>query len=339
MKSRWYNILFRFEVLHDFYANGFSQDILIQPTRSTAQKIIGYKHLIKQKENSPLIVFEATDDQRTALLPIIGDARLLFTGNLINPYFSNFSILSPKLTDQVYVYDNLNGNSLQLTPAFVKPQVFAFAFTTTRVNATLEIADRDGNIILSESLHNSDKRFSENLNLAGIQGLHRFTVTTTQGVEVDQQIYISNEFAANKPWCIIEIFQKGSVQFDYSLETAYQLQFSAAAKPWHYNLRLGQGYQNATFTIEDKETYGPPKDHPYTKIDFVETSGNQTYEAGQTISFVTGSAINNQQAIPFFEKSKKELQLTISKNGTDTIIRPLPIPSSISPLQEVYINI
>lgn len=339
MKSRWYNILFRFEVLHDFYANGLSQDILIQPTRSTAQKITGYKHLIKQKDNSPLIVFEATDDQRTALLPITGDTRLVFTGNLTNFYFSNFTILPTKSANQVYVYDNLGGTNLQPTPALIKPQVFAFAFTTTRVNATLEVTDRDGNIVLNEALHNSDKRFSENLDLSGVNGLHRFTVTTTQGLEVDQHIYISSEFAIKKPWCIIEIFQKGTVQFDYTLETVFQLQFAAAAKPWHFNLLLARAYQNATFIIEDKETYGPPKDHPYTKIDFVEISGNQTYEAGQTVSFATGTTINNKQDIPFFEKSKKDLQLTISQNGTDTIIRPLPIPSSISPLQEVYINI
>ncbi len=339
MSTRWYNILFQFEVLHDFYASGRSHDILIEPTRATAAKLTGYRHLLKQKERSPLILFEANDDQRSALLPITDELKLVFVGNLSNTYFSNFTQLAPKQADQVYVYDNLSGNTLQQIPALVKPRVFAFTFTTTRVNATLEITDRDGNVVLNEALHSSEKKFSENLKLSGLSGLHRFMVTTNQGVEVDKYIYISDEFTLKKPWCIIEIFQKGTVQFDYSLETTYQLQFSAAAKPWRFNLNLGKGYQNATFTIEDKETYGPPKDHPYTKIDFTETSGNQTYEAGQNISFVTGTSINNQQDIPFFEKPKKDLQLTISQNGTDTIIRPLPIPSSISPLQEVYINI
>ena len=86
----------------------------------------------------------------------------------------------------------------------------------------------------------------------------------------------------------------------------------------------------------------PRKNDPYVKIDFVETSGSQTYEEGQTINFISGTKVGNainEQAIPFFEKPKKDLQLTISKNGVETIVRPLPIPSAISPLQEVYINI
>ncbi len=339
MSTRWYNILFRFEVLHNFYASGLSLDINIQPTAATKQKLAGSRHLLRQKDNSPLILFEAIDDQRSPLIAFTGDVKLVFTGRLANPYFSNFTQLPAKEAEQVYVYDNLSGNALQQTPAYIRPQVFAFAFTTTRVNATLEIADRDGTVILNKTVHNSDKVFSENLKLLGVEGLHRFTVTTTQGVEVDQQIYISNDFSTNKPWCIIEIFQKGAVQFNYAVETAYQLQFTAQAKPWQFNLLLRQGYQNATFTIEDKENYGSPKDHPYSKIDFVETSGNQTYEAGQTVKFITGTAVNNPQAVPFFEVSKKDLQLTISKNGSDTIIRPLPVPPSISSLQEVYINI
>lgn len=342
MSTRWYNILFRFEVLHDFYSSGISKDILIEPTSATARKITGARHLLKNKDNSPLVIFEATDNARTPLLPFTGDTSLVFTGTLANSYFSNFTDLPAKGSEEVYVYDNLGGNPLQQTPTLVRPQVFAFAFTTTRVNADLEITNRQGNVVLSKSLHSSQKKFSENLRLYGVEGLHRFTVTTTQGIEVDQQIYISNELALNKPWCIIEIFQQGGIQFDYTTETAYQLEFQASEKPWMYSLNLTKDYLNANFLIEDTENYGSPHDHPYTKIDFVETSGVQTYEKGQTVSFISGTLNGNnvnEQLIPFYENPKKELQLTISKGGTDTVIKPLPIPSSLSPKQEIYINI
>lgn len=342
MSTRWYNILFGFEVLHNFYDSGFSNDIAIQPTTATAQKIAGVRHLLKRKNNQPILLFEATDNQRTPLIPFTGDTRLVFTGQLTNSYFSNFTNLPAKHGHQVYVFDNLNGTILQQTPATIKPQVFAFEFTTTRVNATLEITDRQGNTVLNEALHNSEKKFSKNLKLYGTEGLHRFTVTTTQGIEVDEQIYISNELTQNKPWCVIEIFQQGGTQFNYSTETIYQLQFVASQKPWQYILYLSKDYLNASFNLEDKENYGTPHSHPYTKIDFVETSGNQTYEKGQMVSFTSGTLNGNNvnpQLIPFYEKAKKQLQLTINKNGTETILSPLPIPSALSPNQEVYITI
>lgn len=342
MSTRWFNILFRFEVLHNFYSSGISHDLLIQPTPHTVKKVTGVKHLIKRKDNSPLVIFEASDDSRTPLLPLSGDCRLVFTGKLANNYFSNYTDLPVKKSEEVYVYDNLNGSLLQQTPALIRPQVFAFNFSTTRVNADLEISDRNGNVVLSESRHNSDKKFSENLKLYGVDGLHRFKVTTSQGIEVDQYIYISNELAQNRPWCIIELFQQGTVQFDYSTETSYQLLFQASQKPWLYNISLSQDYLNASFVIEDKENYGSPHDHPYSKIDFVETSGAQPYTKGQTLSFISGVKNGNQvneQLIPFYENPKKELQLTISKNGADTVISPLPIPSSISPHQKIYITI
>ncbi len=343
MSPRWYEILFGFEVLHNFYSSGVSNDLKIEPTPETTMKISGYRHLLRHREGSPVVVFEAIDDQRTALLPIVDDIRLVFTANLYNTYFSNFTALPAKENEQVYLYDNLAGPApLQVRPVYLRPQVFALAFTTTRVNATLEITDRDGNVVLNKAVHNSDKKFSENLKLTGISGLHHFTVTTTQGIEVDRDIYISNTLYNSKPWCIIEIFQKGATQFNYNTETTFQLEFTAREQPWHYLLNLTRDYLNASFTIEDKENYGPPKDHPYTKIDFVETSGNQTYEQGQLVSFVSGTKAGNnitEQEVPFFEKPKKDLQLTITKNGADTIIRPLPIPSSLSPGGEININL
>jgi len=342
MSTRWFNILFRLEVLHNFYSSGVSKDIRIKPTSATVKKIAGARHLLKYKDNSPLVIFEATDDARTPRLPITGDTKLVFTGNLTNAYFSNFTDLPAKENEEVYVYDNLGGNLLQQSPALVRPQVFAFSFTTSRVNADLEIIDRQGNVVLSESLHSSEKTFSANLKLLGADGLHRFKVTTTQGIEVDQQIYISNELAQNQPWCIIEIFQQGLAQFDYNSETVYQLEFQASHKPWHYNISLSKDYINASFAIEDKENYGSPKNHPYVKIDFVETSGAQSYQKGQTLSFTSGKKAGNQineQLIPFYEDPKKELQLIISMNGADTVISPLPNPSSISPQQEVYLTL
>lgn len=343
MSTRWYEILFRFEVLHDFYFNGHSADISIQPTNTTAAQLSGYRHLLRYKDGSPVVIFEAIDDQRTPLLPIDNEIRLVFTGRLINSYFSNFTDLPIREIEQVYLFDNLNGSGpLQVIPVYLRPQKFSFAFTTTRVNATLMITDRDGNTILNKAIHNSDKNFSENLDLTGRSGLHHFTVTTTQGIEVERDIYISHELYNHKPWCIIEIFQKGAVQFNCSVETIYRLEFKSLQKPWKYKLNLTRDYQNATFLIEDKENYGSPKDHPYTKINFVEASPAQTYEQGKLVSFISGTKAGNsitEQAVPYFEKPKKDLQLTISKNGSDTIIRPLPIPSSISPDQEININI
>ena len=260
MSTRWYNILFRFEVLHEFYSDGISHDISIRPTDKTSAKISGYRHFLRYKENSPLVLFEAIDDLRSPLLPIVGDTRFVFTGTLKNPYFSNFTELPPKEADQVYLFDNLSGNSLQQTAVSLRPQVFTFSFTASRVNATLDITDRNGNIILSKAVSNSDKKFNENLKLYGVSGFHRFTVTTTQGIEVDQAIYISNSLYKNRPWCIIEIWQQGPLHFNYNAETTYQLQFDALQKPWHYNLNLTKDYLNASFLIEDKENYGPPKE-------------------------------------------------------------------------------
>ncbi len=339
MKTRWYDILFRLEVAHDFYENGVSKDIRFSPTSETARKIAGHGYLLKYQNEMPLLLFEATDDARTPKLPISGEAVFVFSGKLRNSYFSNFTQLPAKESGQVYLYDNLNNSTeLQVQTVKIKPSVFTFSFETSRVNVDLEITDRDGNIIFNESLHSSSRKFNEILKLNGIRGLHRITATTTQGTEIDEMIYVSDALFNEKPWCIVEIFQKGAEQFDYSQETVFQMVFQSQQKPWQYHLKLTQGYQSATFVIEDMENFGAPHSHPYVKIDFAETSGNQTYEAGQTVIFQTENG-GNPQEIPFYEKPKKDLQLTISNGSGDTVIRPLPVPSAEGLRQEVYMNL
>lgn len=342
MSTRWYEILFRFEVLHSFYSSGFSRDVFIKPTPATSNKIAGYRHLLRSKNEMPHLLFEATDENRTPLLPISGDTNLVFTVELTNPYFPNFTALPAKDADQLFLYDNLGGNPLQQKLVRLRPQVFAFSFSTSRVHADLEISDRNGQIVFSDSLHSSSKKFSANLKLYGLEGLYQFKVTTTQGAEVDEQIYISNQLYRRKPWAIVEILQQGAVEFDYSTENVYQLEFAASEKPWHFHLNLTRDYQNASFSIEDTESYNSPKEHPYTKMDFAETSGSQTYQKGQRVSFVSGSKSGNsinEQLVPYYQDPKTELQLKILKNGDETTVKPLPNPSALSPTRDVHLNI
>lgn len=135
------------------------------------------------------------------------------------------------------------------------------------------------------------------------------------------------QFNGSAIYGVIEISRK---DFDYSNPRNFNIQFRARAARWTYHVTLTKDYQEANFSILDKEK---DLEQPRAVIQFNETTTAGSLSAGDQLTFVS------KTTIPFSEKPKKDLQLLINNGTSRTVIGHLPNPAINNLKSEVHIKV
>lgn len=338
-----FDILFKVLVNHTYYLDRVCPDLEVLPSRDCRHRLGKFGLLTRPVANGRLVAFEAEDAIRTPRVKIEGNKVFTFLLKQKNPSFENFTTLTSKDPSEIYYYDNLGGTTMALQTVKLRPSLFKYPYESTTKNINLSLTNVWGDKVYDKDLSADSKKFNHEVDArTWTPGLYELKIKAGTTVKVAEKIYISDEIVQSGCFGIVEIFQKGTVQLDYSAEQDYRIEFSAKTTPWKYIIELTKDFSSHLFKIEDKENYATPPDepnYPYTsEIKFVEV-GATTHQKGERAEFVTGTSPSSKVNVPLSEIPKKKLQLTVSNGTGQLVVKDLPNPTVNSTKSEVYLRI
>lgn len=233
-----YKILFTIKILHSYYSDWKSRDLVIIPTEKSLQFLKNYNLLYRQTEDGILVLARVIDNNGTLKIPIsktegfklsfhiyIKTKYFINLTNLplqlaqsaaIRPakngyYFSNLSIQEKELSDFPttpnptfkLLTKNPNGAVAKVDSLSYVPSIFKAVFNPAKKDFKLAVKD----VILNESPPpydvNEAEEFNEyQINLSKIpKGLQTLIL---DGTEIP--VYLSDSVFQKAPFGIIEVF-------------------------------------------------------------------------------------------------------------------------------------
>ncbi len=350
--ARFFDKLFDIELLHDYYTSGKSRDFILSPTADTIQLIKGYRSLIKNRASDDRsentvglsVVYEATDNAHTPLIPINQNERFRFAMKLVNPTFLNFTDIPAKNnSNEIYYYHNNSGSPLTQEVLELQPKVFTYRVTSAFTPDNLKVFGIDGSEITAlQATLSGGPDFEVELDLSGYPDgkykLELFDGITSTGES--QDIYFDNALKAEGVFGIVEIYKANN---DFPHETL-QIQFNKSEVYWKYFVLVKAGdIGTDTYEVIDAEDYsGGGTAIEFSKVD----SGSYTAADDAVVAALLNQhpdgevvLIKSDTLIAYSESKKTDLQLRKNGQFSPPLTSHLPNPAVANPKAESFVFI
>jgi hypothetical protein len=272
-----YTLLFDVEVLHDFYATGKSGDFLFQPTESCRAALERYNLVFRSKDTG-FEVFSQVDVHKAGLkmkTPLRDKEKFTFLMKLKNPFFVNFSELSPEPGNaSFYYFNNKTNNIWNGQPLLVsdKPsRAVTEADILKRTGRYYRFDVPDNSVKVTGTIRSLDSGQVLEAEGSGKKGLYNFNIDTTPLPEgraefrlndnIKDEFYLAHSSNREDFFGIVEIYYEKGMPAAYRFMQAdsaitarhYGIRFKSRATTWRYILnKRGNEELPESLSIEKK---------------------------------------------------------------------------------------
>ena len=326
MSNIIFNKLLNINLMHEYYANGFCNDLKILPSPQTKSVLSNFGFLFKETSLGTVLLYEASDEAGTPKNPVENPLKLSFLFSSVSQYFSNFTEMDfGDDANSVYYLSNndtgvvASGNDYTIVngklnePVPLKTRIFNVSKFSNDVSYLL-LTDED----------NVDTRISINSDLDHVvihmDGQESGKYELKQYNSADMQLgdtytfYFNDKLFGRIPFAVFELFLEPADLT--SLPLNFNFNFKSRETYWRYKVLLKDAV---------------PSTSDYT-VDASTLSVNHTPDEGDTILFnsATGSdpiVIRSTDKVKLKEQGFEQIGLY---NGDDNIlISNLPNPSPV----------
>ena len=251
--SRVYQTLTALELLHDFYASGACEDLVVMPSAETLRMLQKYRLIWGTKtrltKSSYTLLQETVDG--VPLFAVPERTQFRFALKLTNKSFFNFTDLATPNGGEVYVFANAGGSTELLGASPVKYPLRGGPFSWNGIGGGATMVRATHTFYAGES--RTASTFTENGSLQarfdlqglkpGLYGLYRDGVGTP-----DTHVYYDPEFAGEGVFAFLHLNKAAPL----ALGNSYTLSFTASSPRWKYFLVLKGDHSDYEYAIEDQ---------------------------------------------------------------------------------------
>lgn len=355
-----YSRLLELQILHDFYQDGKSRELHLQPTQETLALFKSGKMIWREIPGGVVVLYRAEDDLVTPEVPLTAPLDLYFYLHSTNPsQFFNISELSvgPRKYGKgdLLAFQNTPNQASQNAATPEKIQLKLWDGLRTKViSQTVKLEPVPAKVILQVK-NAGNQKISSGLDLSGNpkpldlelfpddQGLFTFeanlkgqpqgnyTVTLRNAADTQdlwkKEYFLADDAAGNPALGVVKISYVTAPAHLYGSRDYYALDLKRKSTKWTFFI-VSQNQKvdlsSTTLSILDK---GNPPGSPYAVYNFQQVgsapSADIKVNNNDTVVF------KSQVAIPFFENPKLNLELRKSP-GNRVLFSHLPNPSRSS---------
>jgi hypothetical protein len=367
---RQYKELFIVEATHEYYANGFNKDFLIEPTEHCLNILKNYGFLVQKSEQSRLgIYFQTAGTSRAQLQvikPIDKPIKLSFNlylrnANLLNfSYFNGVPLTSLLTGKSIFYFTNINPQSGQFASGATSEVILAtdptgmvsqqdkIKLLPAIFNIPTRLGDRFVRImrpqvnntfeaihIIELSNNEQDVVIDWRNRPAGWYQIQWLSNLNPVKIERTEPIYIDATLLAKTPFGLIDLYVDNS--FLSNANTKFLLRFTNRKAQWvyividKYGLITSPSRSTIQYTFENPY----PANVIFDQLDDVAISNYLTNE--QRFAFLPSSVYLFKANIdlPSYEVPLKNLKLNLI-NGNSLL---LPSLSQQALKPEIFIHL
>ncbi|HVZ42089.1 MAG TPA: hypothetical protein VHI13_22610 [Candidatus Kapabacteria bacterium] len=329
-----FRTLFTVQVSHSYYS-GTCRDFEFIVPPDTAQLLRNGRLLTKNLDGIQYVIFEA-DENAAPIVPI--DGRTLRLGlKLVNPYFTNFSIVDPDFGSKLCVYRNIPIHNLIRFPVYMAHvgNFFTHTLAVTDRPLAVSLLDQGGHAVLVENITDPD-RTTIAFDLRGLPS-GGYSVQEHAGLVTQTTSYYSDaELLSAGATIVVEITIYSSL---YGTPPAFGIDFDAKEEVLKYYV-VANNYGDTDFALLSITDMGFTEDGR-DEVTFDAVNPDDFTADELSPSLLTGDGdklilFKSQEALGRREHGPKKIQL--SRNG-DVLIAQLPQPGADKANADMIIHI
>ena len=353
--ERTFKTLFQLSMKHGYYDNELSNDFQFVPSSRTSKDIKSFRLTSKKFNASPnglgangLITMYTQVDGAPLITIAPGSApKGVYGMYLINDQFYNFTDeISNLESGEIFYFTNVGSVEssgvfpLVRSQHYLKRKSFPYRFNIVDsypLTATVKILDSAGAELskYEQTLESANGDFEALINLEGVEdGRYQVQVSTAgSGIIQTDQYYLSDEFALNRPFAILDIVVNDNTSLS---EKQLQIEFTPREELWKYFIVFKEplvggevievGSLAGTTFSEVTSFVGPSRVEDLATKESLE----ERYPGSEVRLFESDATIE------FSESPEKSIKL---KKDSVALINNMPSPSVTSPKAEAYILI
>ncbi|MBS1911441.1 MAG: hypothetical protein JST22_05595 [Bacteroidetes bacterium] len=329
-----FRTLFTVQISHSYYS-GTCRDFEFIVPPDTAQLLRNGRLLTKNLDGIQYVIFE-TDESNAPIVPI--DGRTLRLGlKLVNPYFTNFSIVAPDFGSKLSVYRNTPIHNAIHSIAFMAHvgNFFTHPLGLTDRPLTVSLLDQAGHAVLVENIVDPD-RATIAFDLRGMAPGQYNVQEHAGAVTATTPYYVDADLLNSGVTIVVEITIYSN---HYDTPPAFDIIFDAKEEVLKYYV-VANNYGDTDFALLSIADMGFTEDgRDEVTFDAVNPDDFTTDELSPSLLTGDGDKLilfKSQEALGRQEHGRKKIQL--SRNG-DVLISQLPQPGADKVNADMIIHI
>lgn len=283
MSNIIFNKLMSIDLMHEFYANGICNDLIITPSPSSQTILRNYGILFKSATKGAVLLYESPDESGTAKLPIDKKLKLTFFFNSCNSFFTNFTQLDfSNEPGSLYYFNNLSpaisGQNHTIVdsgltapiPLITKDLKVIKKSGLVKYILLTDLAGLNTKLLFPPEQDDFVIKLSETG--AGPYTIKQYDNTDSQ-VGTSFHFYYNNELKGQIPFAVFELHIDKT--YDVSNPINLVFKFKSRETFWRYKIlknKAGTPLSTDDFTSTTLSVDHEP-DNPADKIDFQNPSG------------------------------------------------------------------
>lgn len=322
---------------HTYYS-GACRDFEFLPSADTLRQMKNV-HLVSKEYDGKLCLFFEADESGSPRFPTTGTS-LRFGLRLVNPFFSNFTLLNSDPGSSLQFYRNSTTAPLLLETATVIPAGPLFNHPLQKNSRPLTVACKDagGVLLQTTAITAAEDRTSISYDLTGqTPGLYRIEETDAADT-VSTDYYVDGEFYPQSLFGVVQIALDAGF---YTQAAGFTINFSAKEELLKYYV-VTKKYSVQELNQLSVSDAGFSED-ARTQIQFTKkTDPTQWSSREQALIASSGDAsaklvlFESSSQVPRQERARKKIQL--AKRG-DLLITHLPQPDIQRASAEIIIQV